>query len=293
VSATIKQLRAFVVVARSRSLAQASAQLHTSQPALSVAIRNLEEATGGPLFSRDGRQLVLTSEGREFLLRAEQLLHSWDQSLDAIQQRFRLERGQLQMAVIPAFALNRAPTLLAEFHLEHPQINIVLEDVVMERVVQSVQEGRAELGISFRPGDLGGLEFVPFERDRFIAVMPTEHILAGKKAVRWRDLANHPFISMNRGSAVRRWTDTAFDQCGQTAQYVCEANQLSTIGQLVRTGLGISAVPSLCAVQMREYNLTCLPLSAPAVTQEVGALFKSRGNLSAPASAFLELLTRS
>lgn len=292
-SATIKQLRAFVVVARSRSLAQASAQLHTSQPALSVAIRNLEEAAGGPLFSRDGRQLVLTPEGREFLLRGEQLLHSWDQSLDAIQQRFRLERGQLQIAVIPAFALNRAPTLLAEFHLEHPQINIVLEDVVMERVVQSLQEGRAELGISFRPDDLGGLEFVPFERDRFIAVMPAEHILAGKKAVRWRDLATHPFISMNRGSAVRHWTDTAFEQCGQSAQYVCEANQLSTIGQLVRAGLGVSAVPSLCMVQMREYNLTCLPLSAPAVTQEVGALFKSRGNLSAPASAFLELLTRS
>ncbi|WP_444910195.1 LysR substrate-binding domain-containing protein [Microbulbifer sp. TRSA005] len=290
-SATIKQLRAFVVVARSHSLAQASAQLHTSQPALSVAIRNLEEAAGGPLFSRDSRQLVLTPEGREFLVRAEQLLNSWDQSLDAIQQRFRLERGQLQLAVIPAFALNRVPALLANFHLTYPQINIVLEDVVMERVVESVQEGRAELGISFRPDELGGMEFAPIEHDRFIAIMPEEHILAEKKAVRWRDLAAHPFISMNRGSAVRRWTDTAFDQCGQAAQYICEANQLSTIGQLVRAGMGISAVPSLCEAQMREYGLICLPLTAPAVMQEVGALFKSRGNLSAPASAFLELLT--
>ncbi|WP_444946353.1 LysR family transcriptional regulator [Microbulbifer sp. VTAC004] len=290
-SATIKQLRAFVVVARSRSLAQASAQLHSSQPALSIAIRNLEEATGGPLFSRDGRQLVLTPEGREFLVHAEQLLNSWDQSLDAIQQRFRLERGQLRLAVIPAFALNRVPSLLADFHQKFPQINIVLEDVVMERVVEAVQEGRAELGISFRPDELGGMEFVPFERDRFIAVVPKEHILAEKKTIRWRDLATHPFISMNRGSAVRRWTDTAFNQCGKAAQYVCEANQLSTIGQLVRTGLGVSAVPSLCEAQMREHGLTCLPLSAPAVTQEVGTLLKSRGNLSAPAGAFLELLT--
>ncbi|WKD51006.1 LysR family transcriptional regulator [Microbulbifer spongiae] len=290
-SATIKQLRAFTAVARSRSLAEASAQLHLSQPALSVAIRNLEATAGGPLFSRDGRQLVLTPEGREFLSRAEQLLHSWDQSLEAIQQRFRLERGQLQLAVIPAFALNRLPTLLAQFHRGHPRIDIVLEDVVMERVVQSVQEGRAELGICFRPDDLGGLVFIPFERDRFIAVTPAQHALAGKRALQWRDLAAHPFISMNRGSAVRRWTEEAFARCGQAARYICEANQLSTIGQLVRAGLGVSAVPRLCAAQMQEYGLHCHTLSAPVVTQDVGILLKSRSSLSAPAQAFLQLVS--
>ncbi|GAB2882470.1 LysR family transcriptional regulator [Microbulbifer echini] len=291
-SATIKQLRAFVAVARNRSLAQASAQLHTSQPALSVAIRNLEETTGGPLFSRDGRQLMLTPEGRDFLVRAEQLLHSWDQSLDAIQQRFRLERGQLLLAVIPAFTSNRLPDLLAHFHRENPKINIVLEDIVMEGVVRSVQEGRAELGISFRPEDLGGLAFIPLERDRFIAVIPPEHPLSGKSALHWRDLAAYPFISMNRGSAVRRWTEQAFAQSGKVARYLCEANQLSTIGRLIRARMGVSAVPSLCETQMQEYGLHCLPLSAPVVYQEVGILLKSRGTLSAAASAFLQTIDR-
>ncbi|WP_444917859.1 LysR substrate-binding domain-containing protein [Microbulbifer sp. JMSA003] len=290
-SATIKQLRAFVTVARSRSLAQASAQLHTSQPALSIAIRNLEDATGGPLFSREARQLTLTPEGEEFLSRAEQLLHNWDQSLDAVQQAFRLERGQLRLAVIPAYALNQLPQLLANFHRQHPQINILLEDVVMERVTQAVQDGRAELGISFRPEDLGGLEFVPLHRDRFIAVIPYQHPLSEKGKVRWSDLASFPFIAMNRGSAVRRWTDEAFGQSGKGVHYICEANQLSTIGQLVRAGMGISAVPSLCETQVREYGLECLPLSAPVVSQEVGILLKSRGTLSAPATAFLSAIT--
>ncbi|MCO1335510.1 LysR substrate-binding domain-containing protein [Microbulbifer sp. OS29] len=290
-SATIKQLRAFVTVARSRSLAQASAQLHISQPALSIAIRNLEDATGGQLFSREARQLTLTPEGGDFLSRAEQLLHSWDQSLDAVQQAFRLERGQLRLAVIPAFALNRLPALLADFHRRYPHINILLEDVVMEQVTQSVQEGRAELGISFHPDDLGGLEFIPFNRDRFIAVVPPQHPLASKPKVRWCDLANFPFIAMNRGSAVRRWTDDAFQQSCKAVHYACEANQLSTIGQLVRAGLGISAVPSLCEAQVREYKLKCRPLSAPVVSQEVGVLLKSRDTLSTPANAFLSAIT--
>ncbi|SHG11073.1 LysR family transcriptional regulator, carnitine catabolism transcriptional activator [Microbulbifer donghaiensis] len=289
-SATVKQLRAFIAVARTHSLAEASAQLHISQPALSVAIRNLESAAGGPLFNRDSRQLVLTPEGREFLTRAEQLLHNWDQSLDAIQQRFRLQRGQLSLAVIPAFALNRLPALLAEFHRLHPQVNFALEDIVMERVIQAVQEGRAELGISFRPDDLEGLEFIPCDRDRFVAVLPPDHPLAGRKSLRWSDLATAPFIAMNRGSAVRRWTDEAFTQCGKPARLLCEANQLSTIGQLVKVGLGVSAVPSLCEPQMHDQGLKCLPLTTPVVAQEVGILAKGLGGLSATARAFLALV---
>lgn len=289
-SATIKQLRAFATVARTRSLAEASAQLHISQPALSVAIRNLEEAAGGPLFNRDSRQLALTPEGREFLARAEQLLHNWDQSLDAIQQRFRLQQGQLSLAAIPAFALNRLPALLARFHARCPEINVALEDIVMERVFQAVQDGRAELGITFRPDDLGGLEFVPFERDRFIAVLPAGHPLAQKQSLRWSELATAPFIAMNRGSAVRRWTDAALTRSGRSPRLLCEANQLSTIGQMVREGLGVSVVPSLCATQMREYGLSCRPLSAPVIEQQVGVLLKSRGALSAPATAFLALI---
>ncbi|MCX2796324.1 LysR substrate-binding domain-containing protein [Microbulbifer thermotolerans] len=290
-SATVKQLRAFVAVAHSRNLAEASAQLHISQPALSVAIRNLETIAGGPLFSRDSRQLTLTPEGREFLGRAEQLLRSWDQSLEAIQQRFHLQRGQLTLAAIPAFALNQLPALLANFHQAYPAIDIVLEDIVMERVIQAVQEQRAEVGISFRPDQLEGLDFLPFARDRFIAVLPMDHALARRPSLRWSHLAAEPFICMNRGSAVRRWTDQAFSQCGRPVRRLCEANQLSTIGRLVKAGLGLSAVPSMCENQMTEYGLKCLPLSAPVVAQEVGALIKSHGALSAPAKAFLALLS--
>ncbi|GAA5525953.1 HTH-type transcriptional regulator CynR [Microbulbifer aestuariivivens] len=289
-NATIKQLRAFVAVAKSRSLAQASEQLHVSQPALSISIRNLESCAGGPLFSRDSRQLTLTPEGAEFLERAEQLLRSWDQSLGALQERFQLQRGQLALAVIPAFALNRLPPLLGAFHRTHGQINIILEDVVMERVVQSLLEGRAELGISFRPDDLSGLEFIPFARDRFVAVTPASHPLATTDSLRWAELATVPFIAMNRGSAVRRWTDEAFASAGEKMQLFCEASQLSTIGQMVREGLGVSVVPELCASQMRELGLEVRKLDGPVVSQQVGALIRNRGGLSAPARAFLQLL---
>ena len=288
-SATIKQLRAFAAVARTRSLAEASAQLHVSQPAISIAIRSLEESLGGHLFSRDGRQLVLTPEGAQFVERAQQLLHNWDSTLDAVQQRFRLQQGQLSIAAIPAFALNQLPALLEKFHRRHPDINIVLEDIVMERVVSAVQDGRAELGISFRPDDLGNLAFTPIADDRFIAVLPPGHRYGKKERVRWQDLAQEPFIAMNRGSAVRRWTDAAFAQANSgehPPRLLCEANQLSTIGRLVQSGLGVSAVPSLCEKQMRDYGLECKRLTTPEVVHQVGILTRSSGGLSTAAAAF-------
>ncbi|WP_299599219.1 LysR family transcriptional regulator [uncultured Microbulbifer sp.] len=291
-STTIKQLRAFVTVARTRSLAEASAQLHISQPAISIAIRSLEESLGGDLFSRDGRQLVLTPEGTQFVERAQQLLHNWDSTLDAVQQRFQLQQGQLSIAAIPAFALNQLPTLLEKFHRRHPDINIVLEDIVMERVVSAVQDGRAELGISFRPDELGNLDFTPIADDRFIAVLPPAHRYGKKKSLRWQDLARESFIAMNRGSAVRRWTDGAFAQAASEVhsphkpRLLCEASQLSTIGRLVQSGLGVSAVPSLCEEQMRSYGLLCKRLTTPEVVHQVGILTRSSGGLSSAASAF-------
>ncbi|WP_066962909.1 LysR family transcriptional regulator [Microbulbifer sp. Q7] len=291
---TIKQLRAFVTVARTRSLAEASAQLHVSQPAISIAIRSLEESLGGALFSRDGRQLVLTPEGSAFVERAQQLLHNWDNTLDAVQQRFRLQQGQLSIAAIPAFALNQLPGLLKQFHQQHPDINIVLEDIVMEGVVKAVQEGRAELGFSFCPDDLGNLRFTPIGDDRFVAVLPEGHKLQCNKVVRWQDLAQEQFVAMNRGSAVRRWTDAAFAQNATSGEasprLLCEASQLSTIGRLVQSGLGVSAVPNLCAEQMRDYGLVCKPLAEPVVTHAVGILAREAGALSAPAQTFLTLV---
>lgn len=289
-SATIKQLRAFVTVASTRSLADASERLHISQPALSVAIRNLEASVGGALFNRESRQLSLTPEGQRFAARAEQLLQSWDKSMEDIQRQFSLDRGNLTVAAIPAFALNRLPPLLAEFHRRHPEVDLALEDIVMEQVLAAVRDGRAEIGISFRPDDLAGLEFLPLESCRFHAVLPQQHSLATRKSLRWADLARLPFIAMNRGSAVRRWTEQAFAECGTPARLFCEAYQLSTIGKLVQAGLGVSAMPSLCAPQMQEYGLCNIPLSAPAVSPELGAVFHSRGALSSPAKAFLALL---
>jgi len=92
-NASIRQLKAFVVVAQTRSFAQACGLLHLSQPALSIAIRNLEQAVGGTLFVRTTRSIALSPEGEAFLPLAQRLLRDWDSAFGDLRELFGRQRG--------------------------------------------------------------------------------------------------------------------------------------------------------------------------------------------------------
>ena len=173
---TIRQLQCFVAVARARSFAEAGALLHLSQPALSIAIRNLEEAVGGKLLERSTRAVALTPEGAHFLGVVQRLLGDWERSLEDVRNLFALRRGKLDIAAIPTFASSLLPQILADYHRQFPDINITVHDVITESVVEMVRAGRAELGVTFDPGDAQDLHFAPLFRDRFVAVLPAVHV---------------------------------------------------------------------------------------------------------------------
>ena len=185
---TIKQIQAFVAVAKSGSFAEACDLVHLSQPALSIAIKNLEEAVGGKLLARSTRSLALTPEGAEFYTAVQRLLADWDRSLEDVHNLFSLRRGKLDVASMPTFASSLLPPILGEFHRQYAAINITVHDVIAESVVDMVREGRVELGITFDPGDAQDLNFQPLFRDKLVAVLPLGHSLLSRKKLQWLDL---------------------------------------------------------------------------------------------------------
>lgn len=287
---TLKQMRAFLAIAECGSFAEACDRLHLSQPALSVSIRNMEETVGGALFSRSTRRVELTPEGREFLPRARRLLADWDQAFDDLGRSFTLQQGKLSIAVMPSFAMNQFPDALLTFSRRYPDINLTIEDIVMENVIDAVREGRVDLGITFEPEQLDGVQFTPLFSDRFVAILPPQHPLANRQRLRWKDLQNSPLIAMNRGSWSRRRTDEALAQAGITPQRLSEATQLATIGKMVAVGLGVAAVPQLCRPQMEAQGAVCLPLSHPVVERRVGVFTSKRYPISQPATRLKQVM---
>ncbi|MFP4138139.1 MAG: LysR substrate-binding domain-containing protein [Halomonas sp.] len=285
---TVKQLRAFLAVARTLSFTQACEHLHLSQPALSLAIKGLEESLGGRLLTRSTRSVRLTPEGESLVPLAKHLLAEWDNTEELMRQRFTLQMGRLGVAAMPSFAGNLLPPALMAFRRRYPRINVTVHDVINEQVIDMVRDRQVELGIAFEPEAVGSLAFTPLFRDRFVAVVPPDSLLAGHARLGWETLLTRDFIALQRPSMVRRLLEQQLGAEGMSLPTAFESHQLATVGRMVASGLGVSAVPSLCRRQMEELGARCLPLEGPVIERAVGILVQ--GELSTAALALREVV---
>lgn len=282
---TVRQLRAFLTVAQSLSFARACERLHMSQPALSLAIKALEESLGGPLLIRTTRSVALTPEGEVLLPIARQLLAQWDNAEDTLRQHFTLQKGRVAIAAMPSFACSVLPRMLMRFKVQHPGIDVSVHDVVNEQVWDMVRSRRVELGIGFEPPQALGMGFSPLYVDRFIAVVPPASGLAACDEVIWDQLKDYPFITLQRPSTVRELLEEVYD-----FQVAFECHQLVTVGRMVAEGLGVSVVPELCREQMQSSGARCCAIKSPCVEKTIGLLFSSQHELSIAAQALAENL---
>jgi len=287
---SVRQLRAFVTIAKCQSFAEASELLHLSPSALSVSIQKLEDAVGGALFARSTRSLEITPEGKEFLPNAIRLLGDWDGALDDLNRSFNLKQGKLRIAVMPSFAMNQFPGCLVNYQTQYPEINISILDVVMEEVISAVLDGQVDLGITFEPENLDGLEFTPLFTDKFVAALPPDSRLEKCKHLDWKSLVQEPYIAMNRGSWTRSSTDTAMQEAGVVPPRLLEAGQLSTIGRMVSVGLGVAVVPRLCQEHMQAMGIQCRPIHSPTIERRVGIFTRKHQAISGAAIAFTQHL---
>jgi LysR family carnitine catabolism transcriptional activator len=260
---------------------------------LSIAIGKLEDTVGGRLFARSTRSVALTPEGEAFYPVARRLLADWERALEDLHNQFALRRGKLDIAAMPTFTASLLPGLLKAFHAAHPAVNVTVHDVVAEQVVDMVSANRVEMGVSFDPGEVPGLEFKPLFSDRLVAVLPARHpLLELERALRWVDLQNYPYITLQRPSSIRLLIDTELQKRGVLLTPAFEAHQLVSIGRMVAEDLGVSVVPTLSAPQMHDMGARTRPISGPVITRQVGVLTRRRSARSAAAQAMLDIVLR-
>ncbi|MCC5901130.1 MAG: LysR family transcriptional regulator [Halomonas sp.] len=287
---SIQQLRVFVAVAHSRSLAEASEHIHLSQPAISIALRKLEESVGGALFARTSRQLTLTPEGETFLPVAVRLLNDWNEAFEDLNERFSKQRGKVTVAALPTLAAGLFPGVLKRFHEAYPRINLSLHDVLADQINQMVREGRADFGLSVPPSDADDLTFEPVLEDSYVAVCPCGHPLLAQSEVLWSQLAAYPFIGINRLSSSRQDIDHIMQSVGERLDILCDARQIATVGRMVAAGLGVSVLPSLSFRQISTDGIEHRPLVEPTIRRELGIVLSRYHPPSAAATALRQLI---
>lgn len=287
---SIKQLQVFVAVAQSRSFAEASERVHLSQPAISIALKKLEESVGGALFARTNRQLALTPEGDAFLPIALRLLGDWSEAFEDLGERFSKQRGKVTIAALPTLAAGIFPDVIKRFHETYPRINLSLHDVLAEQINQMVREGRADFGLSVEPHEADDLSFEPIWVDRYVAVFPKGHAFGQQTHIEWAQLGDHPFIGINRLSSSRQDIDRTMASVGVKLDILCDASQIATVGRMVAAGLGISVLPALSFRQISAAGIDHRPLITPDLPRDLGIVSSRRHPLSSAARTLYTMI---
>ncbi len=286
----IRQIRAFLAVASTLSFATAAAQLHLSQPALSLSIKNLEEKLGGKLFRRTTRSVGLTPEGEALVSIARRLLVQWENAEDEMKQRFALQYGKITIASMPSFSASLLPKALRNFHTSYPHIQVAIDDALSDLVVEMVRNNQVEIGISFEPANLVDLVFYPLYEDVFIAIIPKGHALQQHERITWRELLEYDFITLQRPSSIRSMIEDTLSGAGVEMHVAFEAHQLATVGRMVSEGLGVAVVPALYKQQAAEQGSICRPIVDPEIRRRIGVTCKPKSNLSIAAVSMLNIL---
>ncbi|MEU4232400.1 LysR family transcriptional regulator [Nonomuraea sp. NPDC026600] len=288
--ATLRQLAAYVAVARAASFTAAAARLHVSQSTLSRAVADLERVLGVRLLERDTRNVQLTAAGTETLRVAEQIVGAHESGMKELRRFLLGESGVVAVATLPSIAAVLLPRMISAFRRQRPQVAVRIMDGLERAVLGRVLSGDADFAITTVGASPDRLEHRPLIRDQFHAVLPEGHPLADRDEVTWEDLAAEPFLAVGPESSVRRLTDAAFAQAGAGPTLAAEAGNVATVGGLVAAGLGVSAMPALVLPLLGPGRVVHRRLTGPVVERRLDVVVRARRTLPLAASAFLGLL---
>ncbi|TFZ04545.1 LysR family transcriptional regulator [Ramlibacter rhizophilus] len=279
----LNDLQAFRAVAELSSFRKAAAALHVSQPAFSRRIEKLEEALGVRLLERTTRQVSLTSVGREFDRKVQQLLDDLDQTLLGIRGVAGTRMGEVTVACVPSAAYYFMPKVISRYHERYPKVRVRVLDASANEVLRAVSEGDADFGLNFVGGQEPDIEFSPLIEERFVAACRRDHELARKRKVSWSELARYDYITVSKSSGNRLLLDQALSGLADRPHSIYETQHVTTMLGLVEAGLGVAVVPSIAMPGAEHPLLASVPLVDPVVTRKVGLIRRKGRTLSASA----------
>jgi len=290
IALTLQQLEAFAEVARTGNFRAAAHALHVSQPALSRTIRLAEHVVGTRLFDRDTRHVEITPAGRELLPIAQRILADFNGAFSELAQFLEGRSGHVTVAALPSAGVALLAPAIAEFRRAQPQVQFSFVEGPAEVVRAAVAEGRADFGISVRPGAHEPLRFRHWLDDPFVLVCRADDPLAQRRTVPWSVFASHPFIASSVRSSIRPITDAAFVRKHLHVHQALEFPSVAAAGAMVLAGLGITALPRLALHLLNQQGLAAVPLQAPALSRPIGLLTFAGRSLSPVARSFMDCL---
>ena len=262
---SLRQLRVFASVAKHLSFARAAEELHLTQPAVSMQIKELEAAVELPLFERAGRSVRLTMPGEYFLVYARRVLATMKEAGDAMAKLRKVQGGRITIGMVST-AKYFLPRLLARFRTQHPAVEMRLASGNREQLSRMLHDNEVDLAVMGRPPRELDTRAEPFAAHPLAVVASPEHPLAGRREIAPKDLGAEPFIVREPGSGTRAAMEHFFRDHRIAPAQIMEMSSNETIKQAVIASMGLAflslhtAALELAARELVVLDVVGLPL---------------------------------
>ena len=285
----INQLEVLVTVARERSFSRAAEVLNRTQPAVSQAVRRLEQEVGEKLFDRSSKDGTLTFAGEVLLDYARQMLNLRYSAQAALVEMRNLHHGKVSISANEHTVFYLLP-VIEEFRKLHPMIKIEVQRGVASRIPKQITGREVELGvISFTPND-DSLRSVAVMNDELVLVVSPKHEFAERGSVSIKELGDVTFVAHNAPSPYRQKVIETFEKNKTRLNISVELPSLEAIKKLVQRGVGVALVPKLTAqAEIETGQLVALSVKEMKLERKLNIIYRRNSELSHAAKEFLKV----
>lgn len=237
----LRDMEIFRAIMLGGSISEAARILNLSQPAVSTALRHMEDRLGMRLFRREKGRVLPTPETLKLYAEVEGVF----EKLDAV-QRFAEDlrdtrSGVLSLASTPTLTYAFLAEAIARFRRERPGVRVLLEVTHTQKTVELAAAGQIDLGFIHAPSENPLLRVEKLAASAIICVLPEDHPLAGLPFLGPKDICRYPLITNNRNTIAPR-IDEAFRASGVERDFAIACNHTMTVFMLVEAGAGIALV---------------------------------------------------
>jgi LysR family transcriptional regulator, hydrogen peroxide-inducible genes activator len=273
---TLRQLRYFVALAETRHFGQAALRCHVTQPALSMQIKELEEALGAPLIERARSGAMLTPAGIEVARRARAILRAVRDLADLARQHAEVPSGPLRVGVIPTIGPYLLPKVLPRVHAAFPNLQLSLRESQTLVLVKELLVGTLDLLILALPVDDPEIDELPLFEDVFALALPATHPLEAQGGVSESELRGERLLLLEEGHCLRDQTLAVAQAGGASELDDFRASSLATVVQMVANGYGCTILPELAVpVEVGDrQGIRVVPFQRPPPVRTVGLAWR-------------------
>ena len=287
---SLRQLRAFLLVARYRSFSRAAEAMFITPSALSVSIRELEGQLGFRLFDRTTRHVALTAHGQRFHGVARKGIEDFDMAVSRIGHSAMKAGQMLSLGAAPTVAANILPQAMKEFRERRPELQIQVFEEVPTTIKQRVLAGKLDMGLGAFLKGTAGLRRTPFFRFTLMVIREDKGPDFRPTSTTWWALKGPTLVSMPPSNPTQQLINRRLSQAGVVFERTVVLNYLDTVIAMVEAGEGIAIIPSFAIPSCSHRRVVISRLTNPVVNLDFYLITKRGKKLPVGSEDFTSFL---